>query len=233
MPRRYPVGKPLLPARAVSGVALLAALLAHGLWLAPRLETPRAAAPPSVPGLTAYSGRGSQVWSPILFSLPSSIGFSGAIKPGTVNILPPLQSPLDLRARLELNPSELFAPAELPPLPGASEPPPVIVSADKTGRETDGPPRWTLSSPGSAEAGFMNARFPPLPEDRAPLVLTGQFRFDRYGQVASLVVDPPAPPAAYPPELLGALWRIRLPRNAEPERRLRFRLAYETGGARR
>lgn len=232
MSRKYPVGNPLLPAWAVSGVAALVSLLAHGVWLAPRLETPAAGEPGPVPAITAYSGRESQVWSPILFSLPSSIGFSGAMKQGGINILPPLQSPLDLRERLGLNPSELFPSAELPTLPGASYVPPITASGVNVKPDVENSARWTLSSPGSGEQGFLNVRFPPLPVDQAPLVLTGEFCFDRYGQVNALMVDPPAPPGAYHSEILNTLWRVRLPRNEERERRLRFRLVFEAGGFR-
>jgi hypothetical protein len=88
------------PAFLLGFLFFVLVLAPHLSWLMIPLHAP--VSPPSAASsrMAYLPGDGAKVWSPILFSLPTSAGFSGALRKEGSRIRPPLGEPLDLAMRL-------------------------------------------------------------------------------------------------------------------------------------
>jgi hypothetical protein len=204
----------------------LLVILTHASWLFMPLGKWPELPTPTFPALTAFSKPGSQVWSPILFSLPSPTGFSGVTRADPVAILPPLQSPLDLNTRHPLNLDEWFPASPLPPAAAH----PVMPLTPAAFPQPSGPRVtgyvWTLRILENDNPNFLAIRLPRVPAEARALSLEGILDFDRYGQVSHLLIDPPGSPAGQRTEITQSLMLMRL-RPEDAPARLRFRLSLE------
>jgi len=213
---------------SITLVSAVIAVIAHGLWwLVPQPVT-EAAAVHAPKQLIVYPDQGPQVWSPTLFSLPSTLGFSGVMQRGPEERDPPLQSPLRLEVHRPLQPGSLFPRPDLPPPPrierhGAEFSPPVPAPREPASRFV-----WTLrvSTPGAPSEEIELTRLPPAVDPPTVLVMKGELLFDSGGQVRSVLVDSGGPEEPWRGRMTRALRRTRLPRGTG-DRRLRFRLSYE------
>ncbi|MGA0369714.1 MAG: hypothetical protein ACO3N7_09730, partial [Kiritimatiellia bacterium] len=191
MAGRFPIGKPRFPSWGLPLLAVSLTLMVHALWLVFPQPRPVPAPEPRSVRLFAYPNLDARTWSPTLFSLPSSLGFSGAIRPNSNNVRPPLQSPLSLIDSAPLDLSRIF------PEPGLKYDPPrewllPVTSAaytDPLPFSKNTPYVWTLKVLEGVADLELN-RLPPSPGDKLTLVLTGEMTFDAGGQITSLFLDP-------------------------------------------
>jgi hypothetical protein len=196
-------------------------LLSHLVWaLMPLPQTPPPRPARSV-AFTALSETRPLLASPILFSLPSSLGFSSVALQQRNRILPPLNSPLDLSLHTDLPAERLPPPPDddfFPPPPVFSTPVIHPLPLPEAGATLTG--RWQLHAlSDDPDLPSLNMfRAPPLPSQ--PVRVTGTLHFNEFGQVQSLLIDPrPVPPAD---EILQALRLIRITRQGES-----FRIPFE------
>jgi hypothetical protein len=205
----------------------IGAVVLHGLWLLLPLDPPPEMTPPTVPALRAYPKPGSQSWLPILFSLPSPTGFSSVTLGGPVTILPPLQSPLDLRTNHSLDVERWFPPRTPPPLslsPASTALSPLLTPPARA--EAPSTYRWTLQRLEEDSPRFQSLRLPRVPSTPRALYLEGVMNFDRYGQVAHLIIDPPGAPEGQRQDIIQSLRQVRIWPDTAPAR-IRFRLSLE------
>lgn len=223
MPPANPLRHRLLHTLAALGIALAT----HGLWAL--LPLPPPPAPPTAPSVsfTALTTPRPLLASPILFSLPSSLGFSAVALQQRPRILPPLNSPLNLSLPTALpQPEPLSTPASTPLLPpdtlSLPIPHPLPLQTSPTRPPQN---RWTLRSPQPLPPSVRLHMFRPPrpPADPQPLHHTGTLAFDQYGQVETLLIDPSSRTPA--PDILQALRLVRIPRTAAPLR-IPFELHY-------
>lgn len=226
MPEKFPIGKPSFPSWGLPILALSLAVLVHGLWLVAPQYPPEIAARPHKVRLYAYPNLDTRVWSPTLFSLPSSMGFSGAMRQNASNVLPPLKSPVRISRPTEVSMDLLFTEPvlqnELPlrsNLPVTLPPIALPVESAAWGYV------WQLDALNGPKSQLEINRLPVSPPGGGPLVVTGTFDFDRGGQVQSLILDPPALSPDLRTQVIRALRRVRQIKPAAP-RRVRFRFAY-------
>lgn len=224
----FPVETSKATSRGLPLFSLAFALLLHAVWLV--VPQPRVA--PVQPGmpmrLVAYPNLDSQVWSPTLFSLPSSLGFSGVMKQRSSNVVPPLQTPLQVKAAYDFHPKAYFNSREitLPDAPDGFKPASPGIQAST--REEPMEFSWTIRNSGDGVDIELTRQPPPVTPGK-PMVMTGVLSFDAAGQVISLIVDPVGPPEPWRSEMLQSLRRSRIRRGVGPVS-LRFRFGYERGG---
>lgn len=225
---RFSEGKSTITPWGLPILSMAFALLVHAMWLV----MPQPWISPVEPGkpvrLVAYSNLDSQVWSPTLFSLPSSLGFSGVMRQRTSSVVPPLKTPLKVTMPYDFQPRTYFKSHEIT-LPDPAE------AFQSTSREIRGPSpvavresRWILRNVGG-DIKIELTRQPPAVSSGKPVVMTGVLEFDAAGQVKSLIVDPELPPEPWRSEMLHSLRRARIPRGVGPVS-IRFRFGYERGG---
>ncbi|MCC5850552.1 MAG: hypothetical protein JJU29_20895 [Verrucomicrobia bacterium] len=207
-------------------ISVLTALFLHALWLMMPLSKPqRPATSPTRTVLNFQPESTGFLWSPTLFSLPTSMGFSGARDRQSQTVaMPPLESPLDLAMSLDLAPANLLP---SPTLPMQSMQPrfaPLTPAAEEFPPESrSGPYRWRLSFTSDEAPELQVFRPPRIPLSPVTLNITGVMHFDEYGQVSHLLVDPPGPPPPLRQELLQSLRLARIQRGLGPVR-ARFQL---------
>lgn len=204
------------------------ALALHALWLViPQPRIPRVK-PNKTVRLIAYSNLDSRVWSPTLFSLPSSLGFSGVIKQRSSNVVPPLKTPLQVTMAYDFQPRDYFKNRD------------ILFPESSTRFETTTRGLGRSPSTISEESGWVLrnveggvqmelTRQPPPISSGNPVIMTGVLEFDAAGQVKSLIVDPVTPPEPWRSEMLQVLRRARISRGAGPVV-IRFRFGYEKRG---
>lgn len=226
MPGKFSRGKLNFPAWGFPVLALSASLLAHAVWLIPPQHHPAPASSPPTIKLYAYPNLDTSVWSPTLFSLPSALGFSGAMRPSTSNVLPPLKSPVRISQLTPVNIEILF-------------PEPVIkekiqlqtllpITVPPTGFAADSVPEiyaWRLEVLDAPDIRLELNRLPGVPPFQGGVVLTGTMTFDPGGQVQSLLLDPPVMYPDLRPQIIRSLRRVRRLRGNGTQR-IRFRFAY-------
>ncbi|WFB37388.1 hypothetical protein P3T73_06400 [Kiritimatiellota bacterium B12222] len=227
MSGRFPVGKPKLPAWSLSMMALLLAFMVHALWVViPQPHLHRETVVPKGK-LYAYPNLDTQRWSPTLFSLPSPLGFSGAIRQREPNVLPPLKSSLILHSPSVVNLDDFFETPGLDiPLSPVSHLPITVYSEAKVLPQPVLSFSWRLTILDGDDLDYEMVRLPGPPQSARAVVLHGTMTFDASGQVSSLILDPPLLPQETRSAVLRSLRRVRRLKG-EGETRIRFRFAYE------
>lgn len=202
-------------------VSLLTAVLLHALWLMMPWSRPlRPSEPPPRTVLNFQPESTGFLWSPTLFSLPTSLGFSGARDRQSQTVaMPPLESPLDLSMPMSSMPMDLLPPAASPMqrmtprfAPLTSE------TAELPPESRPGPHRWTLTFTSEDAPELLVFRPPRIPVSPVTLKISGVMHFDEHGQVKHLLVDPPGPPTPLRQETLQSLRLARIPRGLGPVR---------------
>lgn len=226
MPGRFPVGKPRLPSWALPLLAVTVSFILHALWLIFPQPPPPPGPKPTFFSLVAYPNLNARTWSPTLFSLPSSLGFSSAIRQKTSNVLPPLQSPVNLASIEPVDLGAIFPESGLEsPLNMRTRLPVTVSSAPPAVPPVQPAFSWRLQVLEGPLSDLELTRLPPPPVSANPLVITGVMSFDTAGQVRSLFLDPQSLAPELRTQVLRALRRVR--RNGElKEARIRFRFTY-------
>jgi|GEM_PF-1589444 len=226
MPGRFPVGKPKLPSWALPLLALSLTLMVHGLWLViPQPKLVHIKSSQKI-RLYAYPNLDTQAWSPTLFSLPSPLGFSGAIRKSSTNIVPPLQSPVVLNKAYPLKMTDVFPdPGLQSPLNFSGELPITIYPSTPLQVAPIQKSQWRFRVLEGSESEFELSRLPGAPLNRKTMVITGSMSFDGNGQVQTLVLDNPTQAGDLRPQLLRSLRRIRQ-RTPQENSHIRFRFDY-------
>lgn len=226
MPRAKRIRPDLFHAFAVTAIAGGT----HLVWaLMPLPALPPSPEPPAV-RFTALTEARPLLASPILFSLPSSLGFSSVALQQRNRILPPLNSPLDLSLHTAIPLDSAFPAPEVspPPFP-APAPPEHHLALPQTA-----PPvrnRWQIRAlePRPGLPPLHMFRPPQLPSPLEARRITGTLQFNEFGQVDTLLIDPaPTPPA---PDILQSLRHVRIPLHAAPLR-MPFELHFQPAGDR-
>ena len=227
MPRANARRPDLLHALTVAAIAAGA----HFAWaLLPLPALPPPPTPPRV-SYTALTETRPLLASPILFSLPSSLGFSSVALQQRTRILPPLNSPLDLALHTPI-PRQKAAPDPHPtPQSLHPHPPPLRHSLPLPPPALPGTARWQIRAlSGQPDTPTLQMfRPPPPPETRQARHVTGVIQFNEFGQVDTLLVDPA--PTRPGPDILHALRLIRIPLPSAPAR-IPFELHFQPADAR-
>ncbi|MCH8528607.1 MAG: hypothetical protein LAT79_15875 [Kiritimatiellae bacterium] len=227
MPRAKRLRPDILHALAVAAVAGLS----HLVWAVMPLPALPPPPPPPAVTFTALTEARPLLASPILFSLPSSLGFSSIALQQRNRILPPLNSPLDLslHTRLPLEDTYPDSAAGLPALP----PPPIPLQHPLPLPEPDRPARnrWHLRALDDRPdlPPLHMFRPPQIPDARHPRHITGTLQFNEFGQVETLLIDPARTRPA--PDILQSLRHVRIPHQAAPLR-VPFELHFQPAEAR-
>ncbi len=225
MPGRFPVGKPKYPAWILPILALSLSVTVHALWLLPPQELPPQQPPPKESRLYAYLNLDARTWSPTLFSLPSSLGFSGAIEQNASNVEPPLKSPVQLTRLEPVNLTELFDDAVLhPPLAMRSNLPITVFTKSESALRPEFPSVWRLKVLEGPPSKLELTRLPPEPSSGS-VVVSGAMTFDQGGQLTSLILDPVDLPPNLRSDIVRVLRRVRR-EGSKTEARIRFRFAF-------
>lgn len=231
MARTIPKGKPRFPAWALPHLCLLLSLGAHAWWGMARFGPPREAPPARfAPGWVVLPSSSVKEWTPVLFSLPSSSGFSSALGETREEAIPPLGSPLRLTGPAPLPPaSPVPELSDLKMDAGPSRPAPVTAapfSAEAPAPSVSSGWRFSLLERPDVEARFV--RDARLPRPSRFLRVEGEIAFDRHGLPEFLVVDPLPSRQAWVEQVWPDLRDIRLDSSDGPARS-RFRLEYFPG----
>lgn len=225
MPRAKRIRPDLLHALTASIIAVSG----HLIWALMPLPSPPP--PPEVRGVhfTALTGSRPQIASPILFSLPSSLGFSSVALQQRNRILPPLNSPLTLSLPTHIPLEDTFPAAPSRAVPGHASAP-LDHQIPFPAPEHPAANRWHLRALDPEPGGPVLHMFrpPQLPPASAARRFTGTLQFNDFGQVDSLLVNPgPVPPTA---DILQSLRHVRIPRESAP-RRVPFELHFQPSGS--
>jgi len=214
MPRAKRLRPEILHAFTVVAIAGLS----HLVWAV--IPVPALPPPPPSPAVafTALTEARPLLASPILFSLPSSLGFSGIALQQRNRILPPLNSPLDLalhaRPLLEdTYPNSAAGLPSPPPQPIPLHHPLPLPAPDHPVRN-----RWHLRALDDRPdlPPLHMFRPPHIPDTRHPRHITGTLQFNEFGQVETLLIDPARTPPT--PDILQSLRHIRIPHQTAPLR---------------
>ncbi len=189
---------------------LLLSLLLHGIWAwMPLAELPPAESS-SVPPLRALDGSMEETWSPVLFSLPSRIGFSSVLPREQLEILPPLQSPVKLPVQIQ-GELPLQAPILLSqelPANGLGE----LADRQLISAFPQAEPRlrkWTLTQLEGESLQLQLYRMPP-PQMASQLSrIEATLHLNRYGQVESCILLQPEQLGDELRSVMLALRRVR------------------------
>lgn len=230
MTGKFPMGKPRSSSWGVPFLAVSLTVIVHVVWLViPQKEMTLRPEPKGV-RLYAYPNLDARAWSPTLFSLPSSLGFSGAIRKNTNNVLPPLKSPLKLTTLSPVDLTALFPEPGLEKVMPVRSRLPVTVRVDSP-EELAEPPSfvWTLQVLEGKGSRLELNRLPAPPADGNALVLNGVMTFDPAGQITSLFLEPNSLKGSTRAQIIRALRRVRRSGEAT-EGRIRFRFAYQPAG---
>lgn len=232
MARAFPIGKPHFPGRLLPPLCLLLSLGIHALWGLAEFGTPYAPPDdPTAPRMVALPSTTFKEWTPVLFSLPSSSGFSSALGESREEVIPPLDSPLRLTgpAPMDSRSARAALPGEASPV----EPPQWSpVTADSFPPEAAEPPAatgWRLTFPARPDLQVRFVRDARLPSPSRFLRVEGEIAFDRHGLPAFLVVDPPRERREWVEQVWPDLRETQLDAEDAPAR-VRFRLEYVPGG---
>lgn len=226
MPGEFPIRKSNFPSWCLPILALSASVLVHALWLIPPQKQPDVQVKSQALRLYAYPNLDTRVWSPTLFSLPSSLGFSGAIRQNTSNVLPPLKSPVRINHPTPLQMEAMFPdPGLRTELNLQTRLPVTLQLTEKTSTRPDMVYAWRLDTPEHPDIRLELNRSPGIPPSEGPVVITGTLVFDPGGQVKSLLLDPPMLYPDLRPQVIRSLRRVRR-LNGSGSQRLRFRFAY-------
>ncbi|MDF3128902.1 hypothetical protein P0Y35_06820 [Kiritimatiellaeota bacterium B1221] len=219
------MGKPKYPSWILPILAVSLSLTVHALWLLPPQALPPAQPAPQESRLYAYLNLDARTWSPTLFSLPSSLGFSGAIEQNASNVEPPLKSPVQLTRLEPVNLSLLFDDAVLhPPLAMQSQLPVTVYSDHRPASKPAFPSVWRLQVLEGPSSKLELSRLPPEPSGGS-VVVTGDMTFDQGGQLTSLILDPMDLPENLRSDIVRVLRRVRR-EGSQIEARIRFRFSF-------
>ena len=226
MSDKFPIGKPRFPSWGLPLLAVVLSLLVHALWLISPQKQPELQPKPQIVRLYAYPNLDTRVWSPTLFSLPSSLGFSGAIRQNTSNVLPPLKSPVRISHPTPLQIEAMFPDTGIQREPSLRNRLPVTVQPmERTPAAKDLVYAWKLDTPDHPDILLELNRAPGIPPSEGPVVITGTLVFDPGGQVQSMMLDPPVLYPGLRPQVIRSLRRVRR-LNGSDTQRIRFRFAY-------
>lgn len=216
--------------------ALCLAVGAHVLWMMLPVEpfpSTREPVEASAPTIIVLPDSGPGVWSPVLFALPSSIGFSKPVISDEVTTRPPLGQSADLS--LPLTAPLWEAQGELAHTTAPVFQTPYVPVTDlKAGQRTTppSPPRstgWTLDLVAGNAPEVLVFR-PPANTDAFVdgFELRGSIRFDAYGTVRNLVLDRPAGLTKGQRDIVKSLYGARIPRSERnvSAGMIRFHLLY-------
>jgi hypothetical protein len=227
MPKSFSHAKPFLPAWTLPILSLLVAVAVHGIWAVMPLHLPTPVQGVSAPFITAVTSGEVKDWTPVLFSLPSPDGFSSVVKHVTANVQAPLTSTLELTQRHALDASQFFDQKGLPAFSAGSHYTPVTVEAARVSKaESPLSTGWNLQVVGRPDFPLQFYRDIRIENPERVFELTGEMRFDSFGQVESLFFDPASSPAGVVRSVLPDLRLVRIPRAFAPAR-LRVRLTYQ------
>lgn len=226
MPGRFPLGKPKSPSWVLPVLALSLAVMAHAVWLLVPQPAISLRKPVKAIRLYAYPNLDTQAWSPTLFSLPSPLGFSGAIRQRTSNVIPPLTSPVVLNQTFPFNMEDVFPDPGMKSNPDNSTALPVMVDPSRAFPEEESRPfEWSFRASKGRSADFELTRLPDAPPHGKVMVVTGIILFDLNGQVMSLLFDSPDSLGQMRPQILRSLRRLRWLTGGK-ESLVRFRFEY-------
>ena len=227
MAQSFPIGKPRLPGWLLTPFCLVVAVGGHVLWLGMEVEMRPPPPGRDAPALTTVTSTQWKDWTPVLFSLPTSKGFSSVLGRVEADVLPPVTSPLKLTERFDFDAREWFdngvdRSVSLPQpddRPITTEPLPLRTPSP------DGVVGWRMSAPGRPEVQLRFYRDPRLRNPERALRIEGEMRFDSFGQLSSLILEPGSGHHGWVDQLLPDLRQVRVDAGTG-DLSTRFRLEY-------
>ncbi|GEM_PF-4786053 len=183
--------KPKLPSWSLPVLCVGISVLVHLGWSVPGLSLPSVQDRSEAPDVVLLQGNGRTEWMPVMFSLPSLDGFSGVVRRLDTSLTPPLTSPVDMAGPTAFDPlAEMKTPA-LPAFPLAQEkitvfgPTPDSVASSPVIR-----PGWSLRFPDRPDLRVVLIRDPRIQNPERAVRLVGEMRFDSFGRLQNVFVEP-------------------------------------------
>jgi hypothetical protein len=153
-------------------------------------------------------------WTPVLFSLPTSRGFSSLLDGSSTDIIPPLASPLQLTSRYELEDvpataSQRLSSDWLQDLPVLQPVTSLIPAWEPEPKRTVS--GWRMTALDAPEVGLWFYRDARLENPQRAIRLEGEIEFDAFGQVSFLALDPGETAREWIMQILPDIRKVRIP----------------------